>query len=86
MDRPRVVVGFCRDWIEYADWLEAENKQWVEVDARRFADITKLTEENAKLREAAQAVVDGMKIIKFLTCVNPIDFDNLMVLLEAGDE
>jgi hypothetical protein len=24
MDRPRVVVGFCRDWIEYADWLEAE--------------------------------------------------------------
>jgi hypothetical protein len=24
VNRPKVVVGFCRDWIGYADWLEAE--------------------------------------------------------------
>ena len=46
----------CRKADKRIKELAAENEQWIEVDARRFADITKLTDENERLREAAERV------------------------------
>jgi hypothetical protein len=59
MDRPRVVVGFCRDWVKYADWLEGELDTAMKVSINDQKMLEDAWEKNTKLREGyAECVID----------------------------
>jgi hypothetical protein len=76
MDRPRVVVGFCRDWVKYADWLEGELDTAMKVSINDQKMLEDTWGKNDKLREFAKS-----------QWISIHGDDRLFVsALEAGDE
>jgi hypothetical protein len=95
MDRPKW-RDLHKDWVEYADWLEAENAKLVsdltyqQVISNLFQkQIFKMEAELARIKPAAQAVVDerGTWCAWSRTEQCVLDaVDNLKATLEVGNE
>jgi hypothetical protein len=58
MDRPRVVVGFCRDWIEYADHLEAERDKLLATIAEQIVETVEQEAEIFRLATIVQELAE----------------------------